>query len=122
MQKQSLKFYSLILFLVFPSIGLAQTFSLEDSTFSGVINEIISVLNILRPILFGLAFIVFFWGLSQFILHSDNKASVENGKKYMFWGVIALFVLVSFMAIITFVAKDLELGTPSIPSVLLPTD
>ena len=63
------------------------------------------------PVVFGFAVIVFLWGLVKFIfkLGGDEKAVVE-GKKLMIWGLIALFVLVSFQAIISKVAGDLGLG------------
>jgi hypothetical protein len=93
------------------------------SDFGCSIRRIVSLLSILYPILVSIAFIVFFWGLSQFILHSDNKVELENGKKYMFWGVIALFVLITFMTIIRFIAGDLGVGdNPTIPGVLLRTN
>lgn len=73
----------------------------------------------LNPILFSLSFVVFFWGLSKFVLNSDSKEEIEKGKNYMVWAVLALFVLVSFRVIISFISSDLGLGdsniTPSIP-------
>ena len=105
------KFYYIILWpilLSFPALVFA--FSLSSSTFRDVIKEILSVIDILIPILFALAFIVFFWGLSKFILRSDNEKDIENGKNYMLWAVLALFVLLTFRVIITLVSTDLELG------------
>lgn len=117
MKNQYFKYFLFLLVLTLPSVILAQSFSLEDSTFSGFVGEVIDILNILRPILFGLAFIVFFWGLSKFILNSDSKVEVENGKKYMLGGVVALFVLVTFMAIIGFIANDLGFDNDNNPTV-----
>jgi len=72
------------------------------------------------PVVFGFAVIVFLWGLVKFIfkLGGDEKAVVE-GKKLMIWGLIALFVLVSFQAIISKVAGDLGVGGGN-PARLLP--
>ena len=99
-----------IVLLVFPILAFGQTFSLSNSTFKGVILEVLSIIKLLVPILFGLAFIVFFWGLSKFILNSGNKEGIEKGKNYMFWGILALFILLSFQTIISFVSNDLGIG------------
>jgi Na+-transporting NADH:ubiquinone oxidoreductase subunit NqrE len=91
-----------------PSLALA--FSLGSSTFGDIVKEVLSIIGLLIPLMFAVAFVVFFWGLSKFILHSDSKADIEAGKNYMFWGIIALFVLVTFRAIIAAITGDLDLG------------
>jgi membrane protein CcdC involved in cytochrome C biogenesis len=65
------------------------------------------------PILFGLSFIVFFWGLSKFILNAGNKTELEKGKSYIMWGILILFILISFRAIISFIAGELDFGDVS---------
>ncbi len=98
-------------YFVLPLLPLVTfAFSLKDSTFGGIITEAISIINLFVPILVSIAFILFFWGLSKFILHSDNQAEVEKGKNYMFWGIIALFILITFRTIVSLVATDLDVG------------
>ena len=91
-----------------PLISLA--FSLKDSTFKDIIDEVKGIIDILLPILVAVALIVFFWGLSKFILHSGNQADLEKGKNYMLWGILALFILLSYKAIVSLVATDLDIG------------
>lgn len=95
-----------------PLLVVAQNEPLGTHTFGSLIMEFILVLNLLVPILIGLAMIFFFWGLSKFILNADNQANIQKGKDYMLWGVLALFVLFSFDAIINLIASELGLGTP----------
>lgn len=115
MKKFNIFTYLLAFFL--PSFAFA--FSLSGSNFKTVVLEIVDIINITVPILVATSFVVFFWGLSKFILHSDSKPDIEKGKNYMFWGVIALFVLASFRAIISLISTDLEFGnstiTPQLP-------
>lgn len=115
--KVSTKKFFYITTLFIPS--LASAFSLSNSNFKTVVLEVVDTINITVPILVAAAFVVFFWGLSKFILHSDSKPDIEKGKNYMFWGVIALFVLASFRAIISLISTDLEFGnskvTPQLP-------
>lgn len=109
--------------LALPSFAFAQS-SLSpgsNSTFKDFIyNDIVGTIQILIPIMVAMAFVVFFWGLSKFILHSDSQADIQKGKNYMFWGIIVLFVLVSFRAIIAFITSDLGFGDGTVAP-LLPT-
>ncbi len=107
--------------MLVPATIFAQSFSLSDSTFKGTIGYVLSVIEILIPILFALAFIAFFWGLGQFILNTGSKDGVKNGQNYMIWGIVALFALVSFKGIINFVSGDLQLGGDANSILKLPT-
>lgn len=113
--------------LAFFSPVLAFGFSLgvdQDTTFGDTIMYVIDLLEILIPILTGLAFLAFFWGLSKFILNADKQAEIENGKNYMMWGVLALFILLTFTTIIGLISNELEIGdkNPYNNNILLPTD
>ncbi len=69
------------------------------------------VLGAAIPVIKSLAFLVFIWGLVKFIFRvGGDENAVKDGKKLMLWGLIALFILVSFDAIIDFATKDFELG------------
>ena len=105
--------------LLIPNFTYAQfLFGSADTTFSDIIWQVLGIIYTLIPILFALAFLVFFWGLSKFILHSGNEADVTKGKNYMLWGILALFLLVSSMAIVTFLTGELGFRTDALP--LLP--
>lgn len=63
------------------------------------------VVTSLGYLMFTLAVVAFFWGIVQFIWSArqggDGKG-MENGKQFMLWGLIALFVMFSVWGIITF--------------------
>ena len=88
--------------------NLAQLFQLAGQNFTGVIGYILSIVQILNPLLFIVALLTFFWGLSKFILSSGNAVEVQKGKSYMLWGILVLFILLSFMAIIKLVSGQFE--------------
>ncbi|KKT80648.1 MAG: hypothetical protein UW76_C0010G0011 [Parcubacteria group bacterium GW2011_GWF2_44_8b] len=69
----------------------------------GLINPIIAILV-------GVALLAFFWGLAKFIFRvgGDEKA-VEEGKRIMKCGLIALFVMVSVWGIVKFMQRALNL-------------
>ena len=100
----------------------------SNSTLKTLIFQALGVINVITPILSALAFIIFFWGLSRFILHSGEQKTREEGKQRMMWGILALFILLTFRAIIGLVSSELEISN-CVPdqsgicedSVLLPT-
>jgi hypothetical protein len=59
-------------------------------------NLIVLVAKFLVP----LALLVFVWGIVVFIAKSGNEEAVEEGKRKMIWGVVALFVIVSIWGIV----------------------
>lgn len=106
--KKNHKIFFISTFLFLPNLSFA--FSLADSNFKGVIVAVLDILWILIPVLTSVAFLVFFWGLSKFILNSNKPEEIKKGKNYMLWGVLALFLLLTYRAIIGLVASELEFG------------
>ncbi len=116
-----------LVLLISPMLVSAQvnapTACAQFSGFGTTICDVIDIMNdtltLLNPVIFALSFVVFFWGLSKFILNSGSKDEIEKGKNYMVWGILALFILISFRAIITFITSDFGFGnstvTPQIP-------
>ncbi len=90
------------------------------TNFKELIGLFLDLINTTIPVVAGLALLVFFWGLVKFIGKAGDSKNHEEGKNLMIWGIIALFIMVSFMGIIRFFHKDLGLkGGVGVP--LLPT-
>lgn len=98
--------------LLLPTVAFAQLTGVRDliTAFGGLINPLIATLV-------GVALLVFFWGLAKFIfrLGGDGEKAVEEGKRVMKWGLIALFVMVSVWGIIEFFQDALLPGGGSTP-------
>jgi hypothetical protein len=118
---KKIKYFTIALNIISPVFAFSQTLDINaaGTRFYDVLDYINEIINFLNPIVFSLSFVVFFWGLSKYILNSDNKDAIEKGKNYMLWGILVLFILISFRAIISFIARDLGIGdginTPFIP-------
>lgn len=80
----------------------------------------IDLISLLIPIVAAIALLAFFWGLAKFILHSDSDSAHEEGRQIMFWGIIALFVLVSVWGIVAVLHGDFFNGPAVLPQ--LPTN
>lgn len=55
--------------------------------------------NSVVPLLFAFAMVVFIYGVVKFIRESDSKQK-EEGKNFMIWGIIGLFVMVSVWGLV----------------------
>lgn len=87
---------------------VASAFAFPD--LKGFANEVVSVLDIVLNILITVAFIAFFWGLAKFILSSGNEKAITEGKEFMMYGILALFILWTFKAIILFFSGQFDFG------------
>jgi len=81
-----------------------------------LINAVGNLLNPLIAILVGVAMIVFFWGLVKFIFKLGGDVKVEEGRRLMVWGIVALFVMLSVWGIIGFFQRQLGLPDTTIPA------
>jgi hypothetical protein len=87
-----------------------------------IIQFFIDLLKLAMPILVGIAVLVFFKGLIQFIAKSGDAKTHEAGRSLMIWGVIALFIMVSVFGILRIFYSDLGFdnarwfGIPTLPT------
>ncbi|MES2930323.1 MAG: hypothetical protein V4665_00875 [Patescibacteria group bacterium] len=52
------------------------------------------------PLLFALATVGFIWGMIQYFLNPDNEEKRKQGKSFMIWGIVALFVMISMWGVV----------------------
>jgi hypothetical protein len=95
--KHTSKFLLVVSALV-PAVTFAALGGLKS-----LLGEVRQILALLEPIIFGLAFLFFFWGVGQFILSAGDPKARTEGRNKMIWGVVALFVMVSIIGILHFV-------------------
>lgn len=71
-------------------------------TIQQIINKITTeILNPVIYLLFGLATVVFIWGIIQYVLAGGSPQQAEQGKKTMLYGIIGLFVMASAFGIVS---------------------
>lgn len=46
------------------------------------------------------AFIIFAWGIVEFIRGADNEESRKQGQQHIFWGIIGLVIIFGAVAIV----------------------
>ena len=90
-----------------PLVSLAAINNVSDVG-SFIIN---TINNVLVPVLFAIAFIVFLWGaFNAFIIGATNDTAKEKGKNLMLWGLIGFFVMVSVWGLVNILTGTVSFG------------
>jgi len=108
-----LRHFYTVVFFVFPGSVLAQVTTAtlnnpQPSTsdardFAWLVGEFLGIINLLIPFIFGLALLVFLWGIaSAWILGGGDSAGVESGKKIALAGIIGFVVMASLWGLVAF--------------------
>ncbi len=117
------KFLILVLLVVLPLISSAQ-----GSSGNAVCDfEITSVAEMFHlfgcilsaavlPLLVTLAIVIFIIGIVKYIAKADEAKEREEGRKFMIYGIVALFVMVSIWGLVGIIQGTFGLGT----NVLIP--
>ncbi len=112
-----------------PVLGTLAAFALPLVSFAAINNIadagsffINTVNNIVVPVLFALAFIVFLFGVFETFIWGANSEEVrEKGKNLMLWGLIGFFVMVSVWGLVNILTGTISFGNNSGPTGGTPT-
>jgi len=79
-----------------------------------------TLMNAVVPLLGALAIAGFVYGIIKYFLNPNNEEKRKDGKNFMFWGIITLFVIVSIWGLVgilsnTFLNKGDVLVLPKLP-------
>ena len=77
------------------------------------------IINPAIVILFAAGFLLFVYGLVEFLVTLNQGGESNEGKQHMIWGVIGMLIMVSVLGIISMLNNtfDLQLGNPNVNSV-----
>lgn len=100
--------------LIFPAVAFAAPLS-SFKDFMQFLTQMIN--DALIPFIFTLAVVVFFWGVAIYIKNADDTAKRSEGRMYMLYGVIGLFVMVAVWGLVGILANTFQvpLSVPSSP-------
>ena len=97
-----------------PFVSLAAPIGNISDVGSFIINIIN---NIVVPVLFAVAFIVFLYGAFETFIIGANSADVkEKGKNLMIWGLVGFFVMVSIWGLVNILTGTITFGNNTAPS------
>lgn len=79
---------------------------ISPCNFAGLIGIFLDLIKVTIPVVASLALLVFFWGLTKFIMKGGDDKAIQEGKSLIVWGLIALFVMISVWGILGFLADQ----------------
>ena len=83
--------------------------AVDMTAFGKVVNPIIS--NIVYPLIelmFGVAVLMFVWGVMQMIISGDDEDARKKSKSTILWGSVGLVIMVSAWGIIYLVSNTVK--------------
>ena len=113
MSKYTAAGFAALAVFVFPMVASAQ-----GGGVANLVREAGGLIQGLIPIVIGLAVLVFLWGVLKYVIAASDDAKAE-GKSFMLWGIIALFVMVSVWGLVNILRETLQLNpaTPPAPGI-----
>lgn len=75
-----------------------------------------TLMNAVVPLLVALAVVGFVYGIIKFFLNPDNEEKRKDGKNFMFWGIVTLFVMVSIWGLVGIFSGTFLNGKSALPS------
>ena len=98
------------------AVGLPVITFAQQDTFRNIVIDIVDLLGgAVMPLLFLAALTLFIWGVIEFIRNSDNQEKRKEGRRRMLWGIIALFVMVSYLGLTSVLTETLFNRQPFLP-------
>jgi len=86
--------------------------------FNNLVDYVVCIINFsVIPLVFSLAFMLFVYGVVQYVLNDADGAKRQQGKQFMLWGIIALTVMVSVWGLVRLLGGSFGLNTSVIPQV-----
>lgn len=92
--------------------------SAEVNTLKELVNVVFidTILKPIVPLLIGVAVVVFIYGV-LISMFSEGGEKKEEGKQYMFWGIIGIFVMVSLWGLVAILDGTFQLDNNTIPNI-----
>jgi Type IV secretion system pilin len=120
--KKQIAYLASILALITAPAGTAFA---TVSSFSGLVTQLLSYVRLLIPFIIALTLLVFIWGIFKLVFAGGSEVDVKEGTKFMTWGIVSLFVMVSVWGLVRILTKTFfndEIFIPQLKSTMLVKD
>ena len=81
-----------------------------------LITTVQNIINSLIPLFMIIATVVFLWGIIQYITAAGDEDKVKEGRSYIIYGLIGLFVMVSVWGLVKIIADTFGVTGGTIPT------
>lgn len=69
-------------------------------TFGAIFSKLTTVIRAAIPAMMILATVLFLWGVITFLANADNEDARTQGRTFMIYGIIGLFVMVAVWGLV----------------------
>lgn len=95
-----------------PTLALAQ--SVNVTSLNTAANAIITILNIVFPVLLAIAVFIIVWGIFKFILNAGDEEARKTGRGFILWGVVGVFLMLSVWGLVNILQNTISLNNQAI--------
>lgn len=79
---------------------------------------VVQIVNPIILLLSAAAFVVFLWGLFQFVAHAGDEGKRKEGKDAILWGLVGLVIIFGAFGIINVALKTFNIDRSLVPGEL----
>lgn len=85
-------------------------------TFKDLVFIILGIFDELVTLVIGIAVIIFLYGMLTYIMHSDDESKRKESVKYITYGIVGLFVMVSVWGLVALITGTFgfDFGIPQL--------
>lgn len=106
------------LYMVVASIAVSPLAAFAQVTnFKTLMQLFANLLGTIIGVLYMFAFAAFFWGIALFIFNTNDDKKRQEGKAWMMWSVIALFVMITIWGLVGLLVNTVGINPLIIPQV-----
>lgn len=98
---------------LFPRVAYAA----DITSLMSKVNRVI--INPIILLLFGVALLVFLWGIVEFLSSPDNEQTKQEGKRHMLWGILGMAIMIGAFGIMQLIIATFGFTTPT-GAIILP--
>lgn len=98
-----------------PALALANTAAPIARTVDGALDWVIYIAGRALPLLILAALVLFLFGIVKRFFWSKDAADKGEAGKYILWGIVALFVMVSVWGLVNVLRSSFNLDNTNIP-------
>jgi hypothetical protein len=78
------------------------------TTFAGLVDELLGLINIIIPVIFGFIFVFLIWKIfDAWVINAADERKREEGKKYAVVSVIVVVVMTMIWGIVTLLRESI---------------
>lgn len=116
--KSKVKKYLILFVTVFPFVPFIVFANGNPENFREFLGVFMNLFSLIIPVLVSLAVLLFLSGGTIYIWKGASETERLKGKQFMFWGLIGIFVMVSFLGLVnileeTFFPSQQLIGLPA---------